>query len=177
MEVLPCSLSRGKESWGNAVQTAVLGLVKVFLCCLRLEAACETNCLCFVPFLRFFLTSVLRLNSPKLIQTQLAICGRVQWNQRWYTVLLPVSNQITITQQQQEKPPQDLLLKTKVSSRVCQDSFPLPSPALNHETLSLVFAFKPSHKKQVLLSLERSQLKRCFSLPRGLGLQLPIDLT
>lgn len=85
-----------------------------------------------------------KAQSSKLIQIQLAICGLLQPNQSWYTIPLSVSNQITVTQQQ-KKTAQDLWLKTKVSSRVCRDLFPLSSPALNHETQSLVFNFKPSN--------------------------------
>lgn len=89
-----------------------------------------------------------KAQSPKLIQILLAICGLLQPNQSWYTILLPVSNQITVTQQQ-KKTPQDLLLKTKVSSRVCRDLLPLSSPALDHKAQSLVFTFKPSNAMSI----------------------------
>lgn len=45
-----------------------------------------------------------KAQSPKLIQIQLVICGLVQPKVSWYTVLLSVSNQITVTQEQKKKP-------------------------------------------------------------------------
>lgn len=96
--------------------------------------------------------------SPKLIQIQLAICGLLQPNQLWYTILLSVSNQITVTQQH-KKNTQDLLLKTKVSSRVRRDLLPLSSPALHHKAQSLVFIFKPSNAMSLGLAFNSHRVR------------------
>lgn len=100
-----------------------------------------------------------KAQSPKLVQIQLAIRGVLQPNQSQYTVLLSDFQPDFVVTQQQKKKPQDLLLKTKVSSRVCRDFVPLSSPALDHKAQSLVLTVKPSNAMSIELDFNSHRVR------------------
>lgn len=114
---------------------------------------------CSVPSFGFSPHFCTEAQTPRLIPIQLAICGQLQQNQLWYFSCQPDTDTITTKLQ-------DLLLKTKVNFRVCRNLFPLPHPTLSHNTLRLIFTFKPSCSQKVLLTLSQVNLT-VIDFPEG----------
>lgn len=129
----------------------------MFLFCLHLDTPSEINCLCFVPSLSFFLTSALKLNPPSYFKFNLQFV--VLFKQTSHDILSSFQFPTRLLSHKSRKNPQDLLLKTKVSLRVCRDLLPLSSPALAHKAQSLVFAFTPRNAMSIGLAFNSHRVR------------------